>query len=280
MFKLIKRFISLVLIIVIVLGALFYYAYSIEPFHYKTTYLDVQSSYLNLDDRTLSVVFFADTHFGSYYSVGDFKEVVEKINALKPDFVFFGGDLIDNYDTYDGNTSEISSVLAEINASIGKYCVFGNHDYGGGAEFHYADIMETGGFSVIKNGYIAYDSYNLSIVGIDELLIGYGTASIASYCRPDFFNLVICHEPDLVDDLLVYNVDLMMSGHTHGRQINIDRLDDYILPPYGKKYIKGKFTFDNERRTELYVNSGIGMTKLPLRFGSPPEITQVVLSEE
>jgi predicted MPP superfamily phosphohydrolase len=84
----------------------------------------------------------------------------------------------------------------------------------------------------------------------------------------------------VIDDVLDYNVDLMISGHTHGRQINVKFFDDYILPPYGKKYISGLYDFDNERGSQLLVNCGIGMTKLPYRFMSPPELTIITLNGE
>ena len=84
----------------------------------------------------------------------------------------------------------------------------------------------------------------------------------------------------MIGEVLDYNVDLMISGHTHGRQINIKFFDEYILPPYGKKYINGLYQLSNDRESQLYVNSGIGMTKLPYRFLSPPELTCITLKSE
>jgi predicted MPP superfamily phosphohydrolase len=228
----------------------------------------------------LKIAVFGDTHFSDYYTPGDFDKVLESIDEMKPDMVVFAGDLIDHYDIYSGDVSVISEKLSKIEAPYGKFAIFGNHDYGGGAENKYQSIMEAGGFTVLKNQYYAIDKLGISVIGIDDVLIGYGDPDIASWGRPDYFNIVLAHEPDLVDQVLTYNVDLMISGHTHGRQINLKFFDDYILPLYGKKYVSGQYGFNNDRGSQLYVNSGIGMTKLPYRFISPPELTCITLKSE
>ncbi|MEA4989157.1 MAG: metallophosphoesterase [Anaerovorax sp.] len=280
MFRTIKSILRLFVLCIIIGAMIFTYARYLEPKMLQTKDIMVNSMRIQNQAEDLIVVAFADTHFSEYYTCKDFEKVVKHINQLQPDLVFFLGDLIDNYDTYNVDTKEISEQLSSIQATMGKFAIFGNHDYGGGSEHYYETIMNEGGFQVLINEYYGMDDYGISIIGIDDVLIGYGNSEIASYGRPDYFNLVLCHEPDVIDEILDYNVDLMLSGHTHGRQVDFKIFDDYILPPYGQKYPKGHYTFDNERGTQLYVNSGLGTTQLPLRFLSPPEITHVILQSE
>lgn len=266
------------MILIVLAGAiLICYARYIEPHTLKVTDVTITSPMVTTDTDNLTIAVFGDTHFGDYYSPEDFDRVLEEIDEMKPDMVVFSGDLIDNFDIYSGDVSIISEKLSQIEAPYGKYAIFGNHDYGGGAENEYQSVMEAGGFKVLKNQYYAIDELGIAIIGIDDVVIGYGDPTIASWGRPDFFNIVLAHEPDLADLVLDYNVDLMISGHTHGRQINLKFFDDYILPPYGKKYISGLYRLENERQTQLYVNTGVGMTKLPYRFLSPPELTCITL---
>ncbi|WP_324824472.1 metallophosphoesterase [Sinanaerobacter sp. ZZT-01] len=280
MFRFIKSILRILVLCIMVSVLVYTYARYLEPKMLQTKDITILSTQVQNQAENLTIVAFADTHFSEYYTCKDFQKVVTQINSLNPDLVFFLGDLIDNYDTYDDDTNEISKQLSSIEAKIGKLAIFGNHDYGGGSENYYETIMNDGGFHVLINEYYGLDDSGIGIIGIDDMLIGYGNSEIASYSRPDYFNLVLCHEPDVIDEILNYNVDLMLSGHTHGRQVDIPLFDSYILPPYGKKYPKGHYTFENERRTQLYVNSGLGTTKLPLRFLSPPEITHLLLQSE
>lgn len=255
------------------------YARFIEPKMLKESEVSIPSPVVTENAHGLTIALFADTHFGEYYALTDFEKVITMINDRNPDIVIFAGDLIDSFYEYQGNVADISSALDKINSKYGKFAVFGNHDYGGGAERKYKEIMETGGFMVLKNEYYALDALGVSIIGIDDMLIGYGNTEIASWAREDYFNIAISHAPDVIDEVLNNNIDLMLSGHTHGRQVNLPILDEYILPPGGRNYVKGIFDFENHRNTQLYVNSGIGTTKKPIRFLSPPEITFLTIEK-
>lgn len=279
MFRFFKFTFKLILLLVVACGLILAYARYIEPFWVRTKEIEVPSIYVSETANGLRIAAFADTHFGNHYSVKDFEKVIASLEKTQPDVVVFLGDLIDYFNEYikTENIDEISAALARIQAPYGKYAVFGNHDYGGGAQKNYEGIMTAGGFTVLVNQDVILDDQGIQIIGVDDILIGYGDPSCAASARPDLFTILLCHEPDVADAILNYDIDLMIAGHTHGRQINIKYLDDYILPAYGTKYVKGSYPFDNDRQTALYVNSGIGMTKLPVRFLSPPEITVFTL---
>lgn len=280
MFRLLKNILRIFLLISIIGLAVVCYARYIEPHMLQEKYITIKSAQVTDKAENLKIVVFGDTHFSDYYTTKEFNKVLDAIEKMEPDIVVFSGDLIDHFDIYSEDVSIISEKLSKIQAPYGKYAIFGNHDYGGGAETEYESIMEAGGFTVLKNEYHGIDELGIAIIGIDDVLIGYGDPSIASWGRPDYFNIVLSHAPDVIDEVQDYNVDLMISGHTHGRQINLKFFDEYILPPYGKKYINGLYQFSNERKSQLYVNSGIGMTKLPFRFLSPPELTCITLTSK
>ncbi len=282
MLKIVKKIFEVFMLFLILIVIFFGYARYIEPYNIKSIEIPLQASKLQLEDKNqqLKIAVFSDTHFSNWYTVDDFKKVVSNINEQSPDLVFFSGDLIDNFNTYDGDIDEIVNLLSEINATIGKFAVYGNHDYGGGAEWEYKGIMENGGFTVLAGDYYPFDNLNLAIIGIDDILIGKGSTEIASWGRDDYYNIVLCHEPDVIDEILDYNVDLMISGHTHGGQINIPFYTNKFLPRYGEKYLKGLFEFENHINTKLYVTSGVGMTKLPFRFMAPPDVTFITLSNQ
>lgn len=281
MFRLLKAIIRLLVLILIAGALLLTYARYVEPRLLVTEDISLSGVHLTSEQQEFTVAAFADTHFSEFYTVEDFARAVKKINAMEPDFIFFLGDLIDNYNEYEGDTAEISTALAELKATYGKYAVFGNHDYGGGAERYYQDIMEAGGFTVLVNESADLDSLGLTIVGIDDIMIGYGDPKAAAKCRTGTYNIVLCHEPDIVGEMTDYDIDLMLAGHTHGGQINIPFTDlETYLPPYGKIYQSGLYTLQTARGTNLYVNRGLGTTTLPLRFRSTPELTKITLKNE
>lgn len=276
--RFLKRLSLFLLLIVLLSGSLYAYARYWEPFHLHVNNVAISSPYLAEEADGMVILAMADSHLGEYYSLEQFQLVIDEVNRQKPDMVVFAGDLFDHFARYEGDPALVSEALARIQAPLGKYAVFGNHDYGGGAEFSYQSIMEAGGFTVLKNQYQALDGLSMSLIGIDDLLIGYGDTRIGSYARPDYYNLFLAHEPDIISEMTGYNLDLMISGHTHGKQVDLGPLNDTVLPPYGKNYVKGLYEISNDRQTRLYVNAGIGMTILPLRFHSPPELTRITLN--
>lgn len=277
MFRLFTNIIRFILFMLVLAVGVFCYARYIEPNMLRKVDITISSASLSEEAKGLTIAVFGDTQFGDYYDMEDFQRILDALEKAKPDIVVFTGDLIDHYDIYTEDVAIISEKFAQIQAPYGKFAIFGNHDYGGGAENEYKAIMEEGGFTVLKNEYFAIEGKKVAMIGIDDMLIGYGDPTIASWGRPDYYNIILAHEGDLVDEVLDYNSDLMIAGHTHGRQINLKFFDDYILPPYGKKYIHGLFQFENQRKTQLYVNAGVGMSKLPYRFLSPPELTLITL---
>lgn len=281
MLRAIKRIIKTVFILVIIMVLLSIcgvaYARLIEPQRLEVTNISDTSSSMN---EPITVAIFADTHFGFDYNLEDFQKVIDQVNANPPDILIFAGDLIDNLNEYTGSTWEISNKLSEMNANLGKYAVFGNHDYGGGAEWEYESIMNAGGFTVLKNEIVTFKKYNFRLIGIDDLLIGYGDASVANKADANMYNLVICHEPDVMDAILDSNTDYMVAGHTHGGQISIPFYTNRYMPSYGEKYVKGEYEIGNKNNTILYVNRGLGTTKIPARFGAVPELTYLTIDPQ
>lgn len=266
-FRLIKRVFILILVLFIVGGFTAAYAFFVEPNQLKTETVSINSDNIG---ENIKIAVFADTHFGAGYTINNFNKVIDEINKADVDFVLFAGDLIDNFNTYQGYVAEISSKLSEIKAKRGKYAVFGNHDYGGGAQNYYKGIMESGGFNVLVNQSVNFNSLNFRITGVDDFLIGYGNKEIVNNLSKDKFNFILCHEPDVFDSFNKEKINAMVAGHSHGGQVNIPILRDKIGTNLGSKYIKGKYV---ENDSMLYVNPGVGTTKVKARLFSKPEVT-------
>lgn len=266
--KFLKRLVLCIVIILIVAG----YTKYVEP-----KLLMVKKHDISLKDegtQNLKVVQFTDTHLGEFFSLEQLEKVVEKINSENPDIVVFTGDLMDNASKYQ-KVYDIASVLEDINAEIGKYAVYGNRDYGGGAVREYENIMEEAGFKVLVNSSddIIFNNKNIKILGADDALMGsYDYKSTTKNIKNEDVNILITHEPDLIDDFFDYPIDLALTGHSHGGQVYIPLYGPAKKTALAEKYTKGIYNMENERETQLYVNSGIGNTKLPFRLFNIPQI--------
>lgn len=268
--KKILRFLWIPIAAAILVGG---YAWLIEP-----NLLRVSRQEAAADGKTgpLTVVFFTDTHFGSLYSPDHLSRIVEKINAEKPDLALFGGDFFDAYakDAALFDLEQIGETLSEIDAGLGKYAVWGNHDRGGGASRVYEQVMEAGGFSVLDNRWVSLPESGLVLAGVDDGLLGTPSLDLSD-APADAFVILLSHEPDPVRELPAGGVDLILSGHSHGGQVSLPFLTQAVLPPGGREFRKGWYRLGE---SALFVSCGIGTTKLPVRLGNIPEICVFTLT--
>lgn len=279
MFRLLKKFVlflfSCIIFIAVIIGLIYLYARYIEP-----NLLITNSDTIDVNKKTpeLDIVLFSDTHVGKFFNQERLEKVVDKINKENPDIVLFAGDF---FDVYSESASEvdlkyISRQLSNISSKYGKFAIWGNRDYGGGASRIYEEMLTNGGFNVLKNKTVDLPEINTTITGLDDYLLGQPSLpSLAD--RKNNFNIVLSHAPDIIDDLNVDDVDLFLAGHSHGGQVYIPFLSKKTYTEGAQKYIKGQYEIKNERKTKLFVTKGIGVTKIPFRFLNVPEVVSFKL---
>ncbi len=247
----------------------FCYARYVEPNLLVVKEIAVET---DKDMEECKIVFFTDTHFGSLYDEGHAGEIADKINELEADIVVFGGDLFDNY-TRDREMLDLEYLqkeLGRIYAKSGKYAVFGNHDYGGGASRIYREFMEECGFCVLVNESAFLEEYGIEIVGFDDYLLG-GTEPDSYLLQSENFHLIITHEPAGSKIVEGSGGNLILSGHTHGGQVSIPYFTRKRLPAGSDQFVKGFY----KEPVPVYVSSGIGLTRYPFRMFNIPEIIEI-----
>lgn len=231
-----------------------------------------------------TVVFFTDTHLGKDYSQKNIERIVTRINRSEPDLVIFGGDFLDNYarDRGELDLDYIQAELSNIQATHGKYAVWGNHDYGGGAVRIYEDLMSGGGFRILKNESVMIEELGLKLFGYDDYLLGRTEDSLYQI-QNQGFNLIAAHEPVVAEYIENTGDNLVLSGHTHGGQVGIPAISEKVVPKGSGGFVKGLYSqveIGTDTPMQMYVSSGIGTTLYPLRFLNVPEIVEVRLLPE
>jgi len=267
--KLFKRLLLVLLVLAVAAGGAYLYARFVEPRMIQVEKVALSSPYIT---RPVRIVAFADVHLGNGMDTARLEEIMGKIDDLSPDVIVFLGDLFDDYSAYTaGDEAEIARVLSLPKAD--KYAVYGNHDLGGKAQHIYADIMAQAGYTVLVNQAVQLEG-GVNLIGCDDLI--FGTPDITGLPQEGALDLLLMHEPDFADR--VTGVELQLSGHTHGGQVRLPFVDYLVLPTGGKNYIRG--SFEKADGGLLYVNRGLGMSILPYRFASRPELTVIDLTGE
>ena len=232
----------------------------------------------------LKIVHISDIHYGRTVKNRELKNMVKKVNELRPDVVVLTGDLIDK-DTKltEKMSNNISSILSKIDPSIEKYAITGNHD----VKFdNFNIIIENAGFVNLNNTYdniYKNGNSNILISGVssnyykNDRDINNKMKSTFDYLnsfneddsKKAIYNILLIHEPDFIDKIDKSKFDLILSGHSHNGQVRFPIIGATILPPYAKKYYKEHYTLDD---TELYISSGIGTSAINFRFFNRPSI--------
>lgn len=261
-----KKCISVV-ILVIVLGV---YISQIEPRLLVTKYIRLSPENSN---ETIRLVQISDLHLCKQYSIAQLQKIVRKVNEQQPDLIVFTGDFFDNYKTYQ-KIEEVLPVWGTLRGRLGKYAIWGNHDYGGDAERIYRRLMKETAFHLLKNTGETIQTRQgntIFIAGLDDGYFGAPDVEAALRNKANqSYKILLMHEPDLAERCHHKGLDLLLAGHSHGGQVKIPFLKRKTTD-LARKYVIGFYTLDHTER--LYVNTGIGTSKWQVRFLTPPEIT-------
>lgn len=265
---------SIISVFILLIVALPFYAWKVEPFLVHVNHVELGKK----NERTpLNVVQISDLQVSEYYETNRLDKVIEKVNAQKPDILLFTGDLFDNYSKYPEQMAPMIEKLKAFKANIGKYAVWGNHDYGGGAVRVYEDVMSAGGFTVLRNQgetLTLSDGRQVFLGGLDDSLLGNPSVSDTLAYRQNYdYAITMTHEPDVADAFIGTDTQLVLAGHSHGGQVWIPFYP--IKNVLAEKYTRGLYQLD--AITQLYVNTGIGTTSIHARFGVIPEVTQFTI---
>jgi len=242
------------------------------------------------------IVQFSDIHLGNWVSKKELEEVVQMMNDLQPDVIFFTGDLV-NYKTDEAY--EFRDILSKLNARDEIFAILGNHDYGDYSPWpdetskqenmnHLYEFYQQMGWNLLRNeNYILRKGNDeLAILGVENWgSLGrfqkYGDLGKALHGVDQIpVKILLSHDPSHWE-LKTLNssatIGLTLAGHTHGAQFGFEFPGIRWSPSqYIYKYWAGLYSELNTITGEkqyLYVNRGIGTIGYPGRVGIWPEIT-------
>jgi uncharacterized protein len=214
----------------------------------------------------LRIVQLSDTHVGPLTPGALIREAVAEANRLAPDLAVLTGDYLSND---PAGVALVAEQLAGLRApTVG---VLGNHDHWAN-RLGAVQALERLGYCVLQNENttLPLRGEPFTVVGIDDNVTGHADPVRAMKGARAGSRVFLAHDPSTADALRGAGQPmLVLSGHTHGGQVNIPGLFTARLP-----YKAGLYELDP---VQLYVNRGLGNTWLPVRVNAPPEVTLLTL---
>jgi uncharacterized protein len=276
--------IILLVLVVVLQAALFAFevdGFYIEPFRLTVTDLPVRAPSF-LSGRSLRILQISDLHVERITQRE--QDVLARVEGLQPDIIVLTGDYVNSSYMNDPLTlQETRQILSQLHAPFGVYAVNGNIDK--------PAIMSTLFDGLTNIRVLDNEILPLHLPGGTIYLIGVtmGRSSgpdeqelhtLLTSLPPDVYSILLYHTSELIGTASSKNVDLYLSGHTHGGQVRLPFYGALFTDTaFGKKYEMGVYTIG---RTTLYVSRGIGMAGGPLpriRFLCPPELVLLELGK-
>jgi predicted MPP superfamily phosphohydrolase len=214
----------------------------------------------------------SDIHLGPVLGRGFAQKVVDTINSTQPDLIAVVGDLVDGSVK---NLGPAAAPLAQLRARHGSFFVTGNHEYFSGAEQWLEEVRRLG-IHPLENARTELPGFDLA--GVNDL------QGESEGQGPDFGKalgdrdttracVLLAHQPVQIHDAVKHDVDLQLSGHTHGGQL----WPGNFIAAAANPTVAGLERYGD---TELYVSRGAGAWGPPTRVGAPSDITVVELASK
>lgn len=226
------------------------------------------------------IVVLADFHVGNpWMTVERVSGIVKTAMSLNPGLIVLLGDYMPGlsaaWTSGFPSISEWTAALEPLRAPLGVYAVLGNHDTE-------KDAVREGlarvNIPVLSNKAVRLerDGRHFWVAGLADQVIETpdlpGTLAQTAEGEPV---ILLAHEPDIFTEVAQAQrpVALTLSGHTHGGQVALPVVGS-VAELAGRRYVYGHYT---ENGRHLIVSGGLGVTRIPVRFLVPPEITVIDL---
>ena len=217
------------------------------------------------------LVHLSDIHHSPFTNLEHISRAVKVANRLKPDMFVLTGDYVSHESEY---IEPVAEVLGKLNSEFGTFACLGNHDHWTDAELVTSSFRRANINVLINEGFrfTARDS-SFWLCGVDDYMVGKTDLKSALHGSfADEMKLLLAHNPVIFRQAARFDVDLVLSGHTHGGQVKLRDEDKRILPP--RKLQNG---LHRRRDSQIYITRGIGTVVLPIRYQCPPEISLIEL---
>ena len=266
-----------------------------NKYNYQTKRLQLSYDNLPASFKGLKILHISDIHSGSFLNKKAVEHGVDMIMKENADIILFTGDLVNDRAT---EMHEFMDVFSKLKAPMGVYSTLGNHDYGDyvhwpqdgiSKEQNLEDLKKVHaqlGWRLLMNEHVVLEKNNeqIALLGIENWSAKarfpkHGRMDLAHAGTQNYpFKILMSHDPSHWHAEVrekYTDVDLMLSGHTHGMQFGVE-IPGFKWSPVQYMYKEWAGLYEDEKQ-KLYVNRGFGFIGYPGRVGILPEITVIEL---
>jgi predicted MPP superfamily phosphohydrolase len=239
--------------------------------------------------NNFKIAFIADTQADSYNNRKRIGKFIERLNETKPDLVLVGGDVITGTPEYTPNYINLAAeYLGDIRSRLGVYSCIGDHDHWAYKDDNVRSIREVSTALREKKVDMLDNVNRVFNVGEAKIGVTFATSTYVDRIGTDLLNkltdnnhsnikIMLSHQPSqyIIDRASKENYDLMLAGHTHGGQLTfLFPFHNLTFTQLETQYVKGDFHIG---KMLMVVTRGLGMSTIPFRYNSTPEITVITL---
>ncbi|NJL02022.1 MAG: metallophosphoesterase [Spirulinaceae cyanobacterium SM2_1_0] len=253
------------------------YSWQIEPRWLEIVRIELELPHLAPAFDGFKLVQLSDLHIDSGMPPARLTRIVRLANREQADVIALTGDFVTAPNDPAQSTARLTAALEPLQAQELVAYVLGNHDCESRPEL-VQQALDAAGIADLNNAVrtLRRDGESLHMAGLDDIWAGRDRLDRVLAALPvDGAAILLFHEPDFADrSAATGRFDLQLAGHSHGGQVRLPLIGPPFLPPYGREYPLGRYQFGD---TIHYTNRGLGMTILPIRWRSRPEITVFTL---
>lgn len=218
----------------------------------------------------IKIVQISDLHNTDWSQV-----LIKKIKKEEPNIIVITGDLLDYYEP---DIMVVKKILQELKSICPIYYITGNHEGHSENLKLFLDFLKEMGIFVLENKSV-YINEKIKLIGINDPSIdGFENINVVleKEKEEDKYNIALCHRPELFEEYVKSDVDLVITGHAHGGQFRIPFIGGLYVPNQGifPKYDAGLFKKGN---TTMVVSRGLGNSVFPLRLNNQPELVSITI---
>lgn len=266
-----------------------------NKYRYEVRTQRIRSGKIPASFEGLRIAHLSDIHVGSFDDPIAVQRGIDRVLDLQPDLIVFTGDLVNNLAKEMG---QYESLFARLQAPLGVYSILGNHDYGDYVAWDSPSNKEQNlnelksihrrmGWRLLLNEHVTIDrgADRITLIGVENWSSRANFKKYGDLARayegvdPTSFQILLSHDPSHWESEVTVTypqVDLTLSGHTHGMQFGLE-LPGFRWSPVQYVYRRWAGHYQQGDQ-QLYINRGFGFLGYPGRVGILPEITLIELA--